>query len=328
MRRREFITAFGGTAAAWPLSARGQRLAVPMVGFLHIGSLDPFTDLAFILGLKRGGYIEGQNVLIEYRWAKGAYERLPILAAELVKLRVGVMATFGTAAARFAKIASVSVTPAISVVFSIGSNPIAEGFVTSLDQPEGNMTGVTCFAGGLAAKQWELAREFLRGNTVVAILINPDNSLSQAERRVAEAASRAIGQRLEILTARNEGEIEAAFAELNQREIGALVIVMDMFFVDQMNRIAMLAARYGTPTVGPLREFAAEGGLMSCGTSIFDTNRQAGVYAGRILKGERPSDLPVLQPTNFEVTINITTAKALGIEIPPNLLALADEVIE
>jgi putative ABC transport system substrate-binding protein len=328
MRRREFITALGGTLASWPLSARPQELLMPVIGLLHVAAPGPFTDLAFVLGLKRSGYIEGQNVLLEHRWARSVYDRLPKLATELVKLRVNVMVTFGTAAAHSTKIASISEIPATSVVFSIGSDPIADGLVASLGQPGGNMTGVTSIARGLAPRRLELAREFLRANTVAAILINPDDSASEAERTSAEVASAAIGQRLEVLTASNERDIEIVFAALSQRQIGAVVVGIDTFLVSQMKKIAMLAALFGTPVIGPLREFAAEGCVMSYGTSTFDTDREAGVYAGRVLKGERPADLPVLQPTSFDITINITTARELGIRIPANLLALADEVIE
>ena len=190
------------------------------------------------------------------------------------------------------------------------------------------MTGATCITSALAPRRLELVREFLRKDTAIAILINPDNPLSQAERRDAEAAGRAIGQRLQVLTASNEREIETAFAELKQRQVGALIIAADTFYFGRMNRMATLAAQYGTPVIGPLREFAAEGGLISYGTSIFDINRQAGLYTGKVLNGARPVDLPVFQPTNFELVINLTTAKALGLEVPAKLVALADEVIE
>jgi putative tryptophan/tyrosine transport system substrate-binding protein len=327
-QRRKFIAFLGSTVVAWPLFARAQHPTMPVIGFLHAGSPGPFADLAFVLGLKAAGFIDRQNTLIEYRWAGGAYERLPMLAAELMDLRVNVIAAFGTAAARIAKPASVGVTPAVPVVFSIGSDPVAEGFVRSLDRPGGNMTGATSIAGGLAPKRLDLLREFLGRNSAVAILINPENPLSETEGRNAEEASRVAGQRLQVLTATSEREIETVFASLKQRKIAGLVVSVDAFFFRQISRLAQLATQYDVPAIGPLREFAAEGGLMSYGASIFNVNHQAGTYTGKILKGAQPADLPVLGPTTFDFTINLATAKFLGLEPPPKLLALADEVIE
>jgi len=327
LRRRQFITLVGG-AAAWPLPARAQRLALPTIGFLHAGSPGPFADLGFVLGLKGAGFIEGQNTLIEYRWASEAYERLPMLAAELMDLRVNVIAAFGTPAARIAKAASVGVTPAVPVVFSIGSDPVAEGFVRNLDRPGGNMTGAISIAGGLAPNRVDLLREFLGPNSAVAILINPENPLGEMEGRTAEEASRVAGQRLQVLTATNEREIETAFASLKQRKIAGLAISVDAFLFRQISQLAGLATQYGVPAIGPLREFAAEGGLMSYGTSIFDVHRHAGTQTGKILKGAQPADLPVVRPTTFSFAINLATAKSLGLEPPPKLLALADEFIE
>ena len=315
MRRREFITLLGGLAA-WPLAAHAQQPGqMRRIGFLHSASPSQFTDAAFRQGLREAGFIEGQNVLIEARWARGAYERLPALAAELAGLRVDLIAVFGTPAVRIAKDASVKSAPAIPVVFAMGGDPVAEGLVESLHRPGGNMTGVTSISGALGPKRLELMREFLRDDAALAILINPRNPLSEPERKDAEAASRAVGQRLEVLTASSAGEIDAAFATLRQRRVGALIIAVDTFFFTQMQRMATLSAQAGVPVIGPLREFAAEGGLLSYGSSIADVNRQAGVLAGKVLKGAKPADLPVQQPTKFELVINLKTAKALGLEL-------------
>jgi putative tryptophan/tyrosine transport system substrate-binding protein len=245
-----------------------------------------------------------------------------------VDLRVDLLAVFGSAATRVAKTATGNSDPAISVVFSMGSDPVAEGLVESLNRPGGNMTGTTSIAGALAPKRLELIREFLRDDAALAILINPANPLSESERRDTEVASRTIGQRLEILTARNQAEIEQAFAALKQRKISALIIAVDTFYYTQMQRMATLAAQVRIPVIGPLREFAAEGGLLSYGASIADVVRQAGVMAGKVLKGAKPADLPVQQPTKFELVINLKAAKAIGLDVPPTLLARADEVIE
>jgi putative ABC transport system substrate-binding protein len=281
MKRREFISLLGGAAAAWPLAARAQQSGkLPVIGFLTAGSPRLSADAAFVRGLREAGYVEGQNVLIEYRWAKGAYERLPDLVGELMALRVDVIAAFAVPAARAAKAASVKSTPAIPVVFSIGADPVAEGLVESLNRSGGNLTGVTSIAGALASKRLELLREFLHGDTAVALLMNPASPGNEAERRDAEAAARVIGQRLEVLTASNEIEIDAALAALAQRRIGALIIGTDTFYFAQMQRLATLAAQYRVPAIGPLREFAAEGGLLSYGASIFEVNRQVGIVVG------------------------------------------------
>jgi ABC-type uncharacterized transport system substrate-binding protein len=328
MRRREFITLLGGAAATWPLAARGQRSGLPRIGCLHAAAPSQFSDTAFRQGLREAGFVEGQNVLIEYRWARGAYERLPALAAELVDLRIDLLVPFGTPAVHVAKATSMKSAPAIPVVFSMGSDPVAEGFVESLSRPGGNITGITSIAGSLAPKRLELMREFLRDNSSIAILINPNNPLSEAERRDTEAASRAIGQRLEVLTAANQDEIDKTFAALKARDVSMLIIAVDTFYYTQMQRMATLAAQTRVPVVGPLREFAAEGGLLSYGASIAEVNRQAGVLAGKVLKGARPAELPVEQPTKFELVVNLKAARALGIELSPKLLAIADEVIE
>jgi putative tryptophan/tyrosine transport system substrate-binding protein len=328
MKRRDFITLIGGAAAAWPLPAHAQRLDVPRIGLLHAASPSQFIDVAFREGLREVGFSEGQNVAFEYRWARGAYERLPALAAELVALRVDLLAAFGTSAVHVAKSATATSKPTIPIVFSMGSDPVAEGFVESLSRPGGNMTGTTSISGSLAPKRLELIREFLRSDAPIGILINPANPLSGTERRDAEAASRSIGQRLEVFTASNQAEIDQAFAAIKQRRISVFIIAVDTFYYTQMQRMATLAAQARIPVIGPLREFAAEGGLLSYGSNIADVVRQAGVMAGKVLKGAKPAELPVQQPTKFELVVNLKTAKALGLTIPDRLLALANEVIE
>jgi putative tryptophan/tyrosine transport system substrate-binding protein len=315
-----------GGAAAWPLVARGQQL--PVIGVLGSGAPGSLFTAAIAEGLRETGFVERQNVLLEYRWASGDYRRLPVMAAELVERKVSVLLTFGTPAARPAKRASANVAPAIPVVFSFGSDPVAEGLVASLNRPGGHMTGVTSIAGELAPKRIEIMRELLGDKAVIAALVNPDNPLGQAERRDSERAARALGQSLEIITASSEREIDAAFAGLKQRGIHALIIAVDTFYFGQMRRMAGLASSHGIPAIGPLRDFTLAGGLMTYGASIYDVNRQAAVYVGRVLQGVQPSELPVLQPTKFELVINLKTAKTLGLEIPPTLLARADEVIE
>jgi putative ABC transport system substrate-binding protein len=327
MRRREFIALLvGGAAAMWPLAARAQEPAQPVVGILGSASAQ-FRD-ALADGFKETGFVEGHNIRLEYRWAEGAYDRLPGMADELVKLRVNVIVALGGAAARAAKSASVKVSPAIPVVFAHGGDSIAEGLVASLNRPGANVTGATSIAGSLSPKRLELLRALVGDNAAMAILINPDSPLGEPEGKDAETASHAIGQRLDVLTARNEIEIVTAFAELKKRRVGALIIAFDTFYFGQMRWMAALAAWHAVPTIGPLREFATAGGLMTYGPSIFDVVRQTAVYAGRILKGARPADLPVMQPTKFELTINLKAAKALGLDVPSSLLAIADEVIE
>ena len=327
MRRREFIALLGGTAA-WPVAARAQKPGMPLVGVLGAGSPAPLFTVALAEGLKESGLVEGENVRIEYRWAGGNYERLPAMAAELTKLPVDVLATFGTAAARVAKAASVAVSPPVPVVFSFGSDPVAEGLVASLNRPGGNMTGSTSISGALAPKRLEILAALLRRDATLAVMINPDNPLAGPERTDAEAAARTLGQRLHILEARNESEIDAAFAALRLRHIDGLVIGVDTFYFAQMRRMATLAASFAVPTIGPLRDFAAAGGLMTYAPSIQEVNRHAAVYIGKVLRGAEPSNLPIMQPTRFELIINLKAAKALGLELPPMLLARAGEVIE
>jgi putative ABC transport system substrate-binding protein len=323
IRRREFITLLG-TAAAWPLAARAQQPAVPVVGVLGSASTQ-FKD-ALAAGLKESGFIDAQNVRIEYRWAEGDYDRLPAMADELVKLRVNVLATLGTAAARAAKSASLKVSPPVPVVFALGADPVAMGLVASFNRPGGNITGSTSIAHSLAPKRLELLRAFVRDDAAMAIMVNPDTG--EIERKESEAAALAMGRRLEVLTARNESEIIAAFAAVRQRRIGGLIIASDTFYLGQMRWMAALAAWHAVPAIGPLREFVGGGGLMTYSPSIADVVRQAGAYVGKVLKGARSAELPVMQPTKFELTINLKAAKALGLDVPTTLLATADELIE
>jgi putative ABC transport system substrate-binding protein len=325
MRRREFI---GALAASAFLPQTAMTQSVPLVGILNSGAPTPFTDGAFEAGLREVGFTRGQNVRIETRWSQGNYEQLPALAADLIHQRPDVLLTGGTPAARVGKAASGNANQIVPMVFAMGSDPVAEGLVTSLSRPGGHLTGITSMAGALAPKRMELGREFLRSDRAVALLINPGNPLAVVERGDSESAARAIGQGLEVLTARNDAEIETAFASLQGRRIAVLMIAVDTYFFARMRQMAQLAERYGIPAIGPLREFAASGGLMSYGASIGDVNRLAGVYAGKVLAGTKPADLPVLQPTKFELVLNLRSAKALGIEFSPKLLALADEVIE
>jgi putative ABC transport system substrate-binding protein len=327
MRRREFITLLGGAAVAWPIVARAQQPTMPVIGFLNGAAREQMADFvaAFVEGLKESGYVEGQNVFFEYRWANGAYERLPEMAADLVARKVAVIAAFGTPTVRVAKAAAAS--SGIPVVFATGSNPVADGLVESLNHPGGNITGATSIGGELAPKRLELIREVVPTAKLIGILINPHNPLSEIQLAEAETAARAIGQSLKVLTARNESEIEAVFASLD-RQVGALMISIDVFYLGQMERFASLAVRHALPAIAPLREFARSGGLMSYGTSISETFRQAGIYTGRVLKGSKAADLPIIQTTKVELVINLKAAKALGLTISLPLLGRADEVIE
>jgi putative ABC transport system substrate-binding protein len=327
VKRREFITLLGG-AAAWPLAARAQQATkLPTIGFLNGGSSDAFAPMvaAFRQGLNEAGYVEGQNVAIEFRWAEGRNDRLPALAADLVNRQVAVIAATSMPAALAAKAA----TTTIPIVFEGGADPVEFGLVASLNRPGGNVTGVSNFSGSMAAKIFELLHELIPNSSMIAVLVNPTSpSLALSTAKDAEAAGRALGRQIQILNASTADEIDAAFASLTQLGAGALLIGPDVFFNSRRVHLAMLAARYGVPALLNAREFPAAGGLMSYGASITDAYRQTGVYTGKVLKGARPADLPVLQPTKFELVINVRTAKALGLKLPDKLLALADEVIE
>jgi putative ABC transport system substrate-binding protein len=323
--RREFITLLGGAAAAWPLAARAQQPPMPLIAYLHSASPEPYAAMiaAFRNGLAEAGYIDGRNVTIDYRWAEGQFNRLPVLAAELVASRPTILvAAGGDVSAAAAKAATTSVP----IVFTIGGDPVGYRLVGNLARPERNMTGVTFFTIALGPKRLELLRELLPKAGRFAVLANP-NSLNPDAREVQEAA-RTIGQSVHVLHAASEREIDAAFRSLAQERDEALLIVSNPLFTSRREQIVALANYQRVPAIYPFREYVASGGLVSYGASIKDAYRQSGIYAGRILKGAKPADLPVLQPTRFELVINLKTAKALGLEVPPTLLARANEVIE
>ena len=326
--RRKFLATLGGAAAvAWPLAARAQQPAMPVVGFLRSGSL-PGPDTthrvtAFHQGMKETGYVEGQNVAIEYRSDEGQTDKLPLLVADLLRRQVAVIVG-NTPAALAVKAA----TTTVPIVFVTGGDPVRYGLVTGLNRPGGNVTGISFISAELGSKQLGLLRELRPGAAHIAVLVDPKWPLT--ERFVSElrAAALAVGQQLIVLDVSSDREIETAFTTLVQRGAGALHVGIGAFMGSQRELIVALAARHGIPAISPYREFAEVGGLMSYGTNIPDAYRQAGIYAGRILKGEKPADLPVQVPTKYELVINLKTAKALGLEVPPTLLARADEVIE
>ena len=326
MKRREFITLLGG-AAAWPLAARAQQTGVPVIGLLSsLESTDSnIVKSAFHEGLSGLGFVEGRNVAIEYRWAEGDYRRLPALAVELVQRKVAVIAAIGgTPAALAAKAA----TTTIPIVFAIGGDPIGPGLVPSLSRPGGNITGVTFYGTALVTKRLDLARELISKERTIAMLVHPDNPPSVAEGKAVQEAAAAVEQPLQILHASTQRDLDEAFALIEQRRIGALLVSPDPFFFSERVKLVVLAARHALPTIFPDREQAEAGGLMSYGASRRDTYRQAGNYVGRILKGEKPSELPVMLPTKFHLVINLKTAKSLRIDVPATVLARADEVIE
>jgi putative ABC transport system substrate-binding protein len=323
MQRREFITLLGGAAAIWPLGARAQQSAMPVIGFLWSGSPGSPLVTEFKQGLKEAGFIEGQNVAIEYRWAEGQYDRLPTLAADLVRRKV-TMIVANTASASAAKAA----TTTIPIVFQAGLDPVKGGLVASLNRPGGNITGIVSLNAEVGPKRLELAHELVPTANTIALLINPTNPAAETLSTDAQTATRTIGMQLHILHASSETELDAVFATLAQLQVGALVIGADAFFSSRSAQLAAQAARYALPTISPYRAFPAAGGLISYGGNNLDAYRLAGVYAGRIIKGERPADLPVMQATKIEMVINLKTAKALGLTIPLPLVGRADEVIE
>jgi len=325
MRRREFITLFGGAAVSWPLAARAQHMAMPVVGFLNGASPGRYVHVveAFRDGLRETGYVEGQNVVIEYRWAEGQYDRLPDLAADLVRRQVSVIAanTLGSLAAKAA-------TRTIPIVFTTGSDPVQLGLVESLNRPGGNLTGITQLTEEVAPKRIELAHELIPTASVVGLLINPKNFLAKSFTDASRKAATTLGLQVEVVHASTEAELDAAFSAFRQMRVDALAIGGDNFFNNQSELLATLAIRYLLPSVYQNHEFTAAGGLVSYGGNLLESYHIAGVYTGRILKGDKPANLPVQRSTKVELIINLKTAKALGLTVPPSLLARADEVIE
>jgi ABC-type uncharacterized transport system substrate-binding protein len=324
--RRKFLATLGGASVAWPLAARAEQPAMPVIGYLNGGS--PESDASRLTGLRRGlnetGYVEGRNLVIEYRWAGNQADRLPALAADLVKLRVAVIVSPGLVATLAAKAATTS----IPILFGVGNDPVQLGLVASLNRPGGNLTGFNAFIAELGAKGLALLHELVPGTETIGFLENPNNPTFELTTRDVLAAAPVIGLKVQILKAGTDREIDAAFVSLVQARTGALLVGGDAFFNNRIERLVELATRHAIPTMYTFREFVVAGGLISYGTSLIEVYRQAGLYTGRILKGEKPADLPVIQATKLELIINLKTAKALGLQIPDRLLALADEVIE
>jgi putative ABC transport system substrate-binding protein len=327
IKRRQFITLLGGAAAAWPLAARAQQAAIPVIGFISGRSPTDSEALAtaFRRGLADTGYVEDRNVAIEYRWAEYRNERLPAMVADLVRLKVAVIAAIsGTPTVLAAKAA----TTTIPIVFAIGSDPVTSGVVTSLNQPGGNLTGVTFFTVPLGSKRLELLRDFVPKATTVAVLVNPESAVSRTDGANVQAAAQSVGLQAHLINASTEGQVEDAFKVIVERRIDALLVTADLFFISRRQQLVALAARDAIPVVYPVREFVVAGGLMSYGASETDAFRSAGIYVGKVLSGARPGDLPVTLPTKFELVINLKTAKALGLTVPMITQMTADEVIE
>jgi putative ABC transport system substrate-binding protein len=327
MKRREFITLLGGAAAAWPLGARAQQQGMPVIGFLSARSpAEAGSDLAaFRQGLGQASYFEGTNVTVEYRWAEGRYDRLPALAAELVARQVAVIAAVG---GEPSGLAAKAATATIPIVCTLGGDAVAAGLVASLNRPGGNITGVTIIGTEMGPKRLELAHQLVPNGQVLAVLVNSKYPLALAEARDMQAAARSLGLQIAVLSASTESEIDVAFADLARHKFDALLINTDPFLLGQREQIVQLAARHNVPAIYFLRDFVDAGGLMSYGPKVANSYRQAGIYVGRILKGEKAGELPVVQPTRFDLVINLRTARTIGLEIPTMLLVRADEVIE
>ena len=326
LRRRDFISLLGGAAAAWPKAARAQQSAMPVVGFMGLTTPEGYgsTVEGVRKGLTEAGLVEGRNLKIEFAWAESRYERFPMLAAELVRRGANVIFTSSPAAVR----AAVAVSASTPVVFIMGEDPVEEGVVASLNRPGGNVTGISDFANQLAGKILGLLCDTVPRATVLGLLVNPNHPHVEADTKAAQAAAAALGRELKVLKVATEADIEPAFAAMVQLGVGALFVSTDPFFTDQREKLAAAAARDAIPAIYPRREFPAAGGLMSYEADRFETSRQAGAYVGRILKGARPADLPVLQSSKFELVINMKAAKGLRLEIPSGVLAISDEVIE
>jgi putative tryptophan/tyrosine transport system substrate-binding protein len=326
VKRRELITLLGGAAVAWPLTARAQQPTVPVIGWLSSLAASDVAHLvaAFRHGLNDVGYVESRSVAIEYRWAEGRYDQLPALAADLIDRKVTAIVAFGPPAAHAAKAKNAT----IPIIFVVGDDPVSTGLVSSLNRPDGNATGISLLTGTLVAKRLELLSQAVPNVTAIAFLVNPTAPSAEPDKRDAQAAARTLGRQLDIVPASTDRELENAFAMLRQQGTGAVLVGADPFFTERRQLLALLAARYAIPAIYDFREMVAAGGLMSYGSSLADAYRQAGIYAGKILKGAKPTDLPVQQAVKVELVINLKTAVALGLQIPPTVLALADEVIE
>ncbi len=325
--RREFVAALGGAAVARPLAAHAQQPALPVVGFLSSRSPGEFASIvaAFLQGLRETGSIEGQNVAIEFRWAEGQYDRLPALATEMVGRKVAVIAAVGDVVSA---LAAKRAAPTIPIVFVIGGDPVRFGLVDSINRPGGNITGVSLISSGLGAKRLGLLHDLIPNAAVIGLLVNPNNPNAEPERQDVVEAGRTIGQKIVVVNASSERDFDDAFATIVQQRAGGLLVATDPFFVSRRDQLVSLADRYAIPTMYQFREFATAGGLIGYGTNIAGAYRQAGEYTGRILKGEKPADLPIFQQTKLELVINLKAAKTLGLNIPPSLLVFADEVIE